>query len=150
MSTQVQQFNTAQENAMVQFNACEETSMTKFQATLDNQRDVFNAQNELVIAQANTVWRQSVATLNTAALNEANMAEVMTANNLTMTGLNELWQQERDLMNFAWKSSENVMERDTALVVAKVKADSGDAGSSILEAGAAKFISNLIDNILPV
>jgi len=126
--------------------------MTKFQAELDNQRDIFNAQNELVIAQANTVWRQSVATLNTAALNEANMAEVMTANNLTMTGLNELWQQERDLMNFAWKSSENVMERDTALVVAKVKADSSgsDAGSNILEAGAAKFISNLIDNILPI
>ena len=76
MSTQVQQFNTAQSNAMEQFNAGEENTMAKFQAELDNQRDMFNAQNELVIAQATTAWRQTVATANTAALNEANVGAV--------------------------------------------------------------------------
>ena len=146
MSTQVQQFNTAQENAMEQFNAGEENSMTKFQAELDNQRDMFNAQNELVIAQANTVWRQTVATANTAALNEANMTEVMAANNLTMQGLNELWQQERDLMNYAWTSAENVMTRENQLLINKIAAD-GAEDSALASAGG-QFLSGLFTNVL--
>jgi hypothetical protein len=146
MSTQVNQFNVAQENAMEQFNAGEENSMTKFQAELDNQRDMFNAQNELVIAQANTVWRQTVATANTAALNEANMTEVMAANNLTMQGLNELWQQERDLMNYAWTSAENVMTRENQLLVNKIAAD-GEENSALASAGG-QFLSGLFTNVL--
>jgi hypothetical protein len=119
--------------------------MTKFQAELDNQRDMFNAQNELVIAQANTVWRQSVATANTAALNEANMSEVMTANNLTMQGLNELWQQERDLMSFAWNSAENAVGRDHELVVAKIRADGDEDAATAGAAG--QFLSAVIGAI---
>ena len=133
MSTQVQQFNTAQSNAMEQFNAGEENTMAKFQAELDNQRDMFNAQNELVIAQATTAWRQTVATANTAALNEANMSEVMAANNLTLQGLNELWQQERDLMDFAWTSSEKQMDRDHELVKAKIQSDSNEDAAYSLD-----------------
>ena len=129
MSTQVQQFNTAQANAMEQFNAGEENTMSKFQAELDNQRDIFNAQNELVIAQANTVWRQSVATANTAALNEANMSEVMAANNLTMRGLNELWQQERDLMKMAWDTADNAANREANIAIANIN-KSGDPGDN--------------------
>jgi hypothetical protein len=147
MSTQVQQFNTAQANAMEQFNTGEENTMTKFQAELDNQRDMFNAQNELVVAQATTVWRQSVATANTAALNEANMSEVMAANALTVQGLNELMQQERDLMSFAWNSAENAVGRDHELVVAKIRAD-GDEDSAT--AGAAgQFLSAVVGAIWP-
>ena len=152
MTTQVQQFNTAQANAMEQFNAGEENSMTKFQAELDNQRDIFNASNELVIAQANTVWRQSVATANTAALNEANMAEVMAANNLTMTGLNELWQQERDLMSMAWETADNAMNRDAQIAIANIN-KSGDAGDSntwgdMLSSTAGTILVKGISNIL--
>ena len=143
LSTQVSQFNIAQSNAMEQFNAGEENSMTKFQAELDNQRDLFNAQNELVIAQANTAWRQSIATANTAALNEANMTEVMAANNLSMQGLAELWQQERDLMNFAWTTAENAMTRDQELVVAKLKVD-GDADTGFMTA-AGCFLGSILN-----
>ncbi len=142
MSTQISQFNAAQENAMEQFNAGEENSMTKFQAELDNQRDMFNAQNELVIAQANTVWRQTIATANTAALNEANMAEVMAANNLTMQGLAELWQQERDLLDFAWTSSEKQMDRDHELAKAKIQSD-GDEDAAYSSA-AGSFLSSVV------
>ena len=142
LSTQVNQFNIAQANAMEQFNAGEENSMTKFQAELDNQRDLFNAQNELVIAQANTVWRQSVATANTAALNEANMAEVMAANNMTMQGLAELWQQERDLMDFAWTSSEKQMDRDHELAKANIQADASEDASYSSAAGS--FLSSVV------
>jgi hypothetical protein len=147
LSTQVNQFNVAQSNAMEQFNAGEENSMTKFQAELDNQRDLFNAQNELVIAQANTAWRQSIATANTAALNEANMTEVMAANNLSMQGLAELWQQERDLMNFAWTTAENAMTRDQELVVAKLKVD-GDADTGFMSA-AGGFLGSVLNAFGP-
>ncbi len=78
------------------------------------------------IAQANTVWRQTIATANTAALNEANMAEVMAANNLTLQGLAELWQQERDLMDFAWRSANNQLERDHQLLVNKITNDNAE------------------------
>jgi hypothetical protein len=142
MSTQINQFNAAQANAMEQFNAGEENAMTKFQAELDNQRDMFNAQNELVIAQANTVWRQTIATANTAALNEANMAEVMAANNLTMQGLAELWQQERDLLDFAWTSSEKQMDREHELAKANIQAD-GDADAAYSSA-AGNFLSSVV------
>ena len=49
---------------MEQFNAGEENALTKFQEELNNQRDMFNARNELVIAQANTQWRQQLTTIN--------------------------------------------------------------------------------------
>ena len=142
MATQISQFNVAQANAMEQFNAGEENSMTKFQAELDNQRDMFNAQNELVIAQANTVWRQTIATANTAALNEANMAEVMAQNNLTLQGLAELWQQERDVMDFAWTSSEKQMDRDHELVKAQIQADADE--DSAYSSAAGSFLSSVV------
>ena len=142
MASQINQFNVAQSNAMEQFNAGEENTMTKFQAELDNQRDMFNAQNELVIAQANTVWRQTIATANTAALNEANMAEVMAANNLTIQGLAELWQQERDLLDFAWTSSEKQMDRDHELVKAEIQADADEDTAYSTAAGS--FLSSVV------
>ncbi len=142
MATQINQFNVAQSNAMEQFNAGEENTMTKFQSELDNQRDMFNAQNELVIAQANTVWRQTIATANTAALNEANMTEVMAANNLTLQGLAELWQQERDLLDFAWTSSEKQMDRDHELAKAAIQADAEE--DSAYSSAAGSFLSSVV------
>ena len=146
MATQINQFNVAQSNAMEQFNAGEENTMTKFQAELDNQRDMFNAQNELVIAQANTVWRQTIATANTAALNEANMAEVMAQNSLTLQGLAELWQQERDLMGYAYSAASKQLERDHELVLEKIRTD----GELDVARGksAGSFVSSLFTNVL--
>ena len=147
LSTNVEQFNIAQQNAINQFNAGEENAMTKFQAELDNQRDMFNAQNEMVIAQANTQWRQSVATANTAALNEANMAEVMAQNEMTIAGLNELWQQERDLMDFAWTSSEKEMDRNHELAKAKIQADASE--DSAYSSAAGSFLSAIVTAVAP-
>jgi len=154
MTTSVNQFNKAQENAMEQFNASEENTMTKFQAELDNQRDMFNASNELVIAQANTMWRQSVATINTAQLNEANMEEVRTANGLSMQALNELWQQERDLMSMAWDSANNTLDRDAAIAVQSLKnvgtaapATTEGSGSDILSKAAGNIFTKIIGNL---
>lgn len=142
MNAQIDMHNTTQQNAMEQFNAGEENAMTKFQGEIDNQRDQFNASNEMVIAQANTQWRQNIATTDTAAVNQANMSEAMAANNLTTQGINELWQEERDLMEYAWTSAEKQMQRTHELATAKISAD-GDEDSAFAEA-AGSLLSSVV------
>ena len=135
LNAQIDMHNTAQQNAMEQFNVGEENAMTKFQGEIDNQRDMFNASNELIVAQANTQWRQSIATTNTAAINNANMNEAMAANNLTTQGINELWQQERDLMNYAWTSAESALQRENQLTINKVASEGSKSAGLANAAG---------------
>jgi hypothetical protein len=70
------------------------------------------------------------------------MAEVMAQNNLTMQGLAELWQQERDLMDFAWTSSEKQMDRDHELVKAKIQGDAAEDAAYSNAAGS--FLSSVV------
>ena len=135
LNAQIDMHNTAQQNAMEQFNVGEENAMTKFQGEIDNQRDQFNASNELIVAQANTQWRQSIATTNTAAINQANMNEAMAANNLTTQGINELWQQERDLMNYSWTSAESALQRENQLTINKVASEGSKSAGLASAAG---------------
>jgi hypothetical protein len=114
----VSRFNADQINGIMQFNAGQENAVEQFNASLQAQRDQFNAQNSLVVAQANALWRQNIATLDTAAENEAIMTNVKTANALTGEALNQIWQRERDLMAFAFQASQNQAERDTNLLLA--------------------------------
>ena len=115
LSSQVSQFNASQKNAVEQFNVNSVNALKEFNANIQQQRDMFNAQNGLVVAQANAQWRQNIATLNTAAQNESNMAFAQTINALTATNLDQIWQRERDLMSFAFTASES--EQDRALQI---------------------------------
>ena len=121
LNAQVNQFNTTQQNAMAQFNAGEENALSKFNASMLEQRNQFNSQNGLVIAQANAQWRQNVATLNTSAQNEANMMAAVTANQFTQAALDQIWQRERDLMDYAFKSSESEKDRNVNILLADKK-----------------------------
>ena len=118
LNAQVNQFNTTQQNAMAQFNAGEENALSKFNASILEQRNQFNSQNGLVIAQANAQWRQNVATLNTSAQNEANMMAAVTANQFTQSAMDQIWQRERDLMDYAFKASEGEKNRHVELLIA--------------------------------
>ena len=148
LRNQVQQFNSAQSNAMNQFNAKEENALEIFQEQINNQRDQFNAQNQLVIAQANAQWRQNLATINNAALNEANRQNALQANNLTQKGLDELWQKERDLMAYAFASAESAAGRRQELIIADMKADvSGDnAFGTALGGFASAVVGGIFNN----
>jgi len=142
---QVEMFNSAQTNAMNQFNVGEENAIAKFNQDLENQRDMFNAQNQMVVAQANAQWRQQIATINNAAINDANMREAMAANNLTANGIAELWQQERDLMSYAFTASDNELERQNRLAQANIAAD-GESSSGL--AGAAgSFLGSIVNGL---
>tara|TARA_R100001591_G_scaffold115709_1_gene131633 strand:+ start:367 stop:4662 length:4296 start_codon:yes stop_codon:yes gene_type:complete len=140
--SQIDMFNNAQMNAMNQFNTGELNSISKFNQELENQRDMFNAQNQLVVAQANAQWRQQIATINNQNINDANMRAAAVANNLTAQGIAELWQQERDLMNYAWTTSEKQADREFELVKAKINNDA--AGDAAFSAATGTFLSAVV------
>mgnify|MGYP003639110582 FL=1 len=121
MQTQVTQFNATQINATNQFNAGQENAAEQFNANIENQRDQFNAQNSLVIAQANAQWRQNIATLDSAAQNEANVSFAQSSNAFTQSTLDQLWQRERDIMDYVYKASESSMDRALSTVLADKK-----------------------------
>jgi len=123
LKTQVNQFNATQANAMAQFNVSETNAIKQFNVEQENARDQFNAGNSLLVAQANTQWRQKLATANMAAQNDANMQDAKTANAFTASTLDQIWQRERDLMSFAWKSSESHQDRLNNIFVAQLGAD---------------------------
>jgi hypothetical protein len=114
----VSRFNADQINGIAQFNAGQENAVEQFNSSLKAQRDQFNSQNSLIVAQANAQWRQNIATVNTAAQNEANMADAKNANALTQAAMDQIWQRERDLMAFAFQASESQLERDNNLLLA--------------------------------
>ena len=123
LKAQVSQFNATQSNSIKQFNAGQKSAAAQFNASVQNQRDQFNAANKLVIAQANAQWRQNVETINTAAQNAENMETAKVANQLTTTMIDQLWQRERDIMDFVFKASETSKERTLELILADKKYD---------------------------
>jgi len=142
---QIEMFNSAQTNAMNQFNVGEENAIAKFNQDLENQRDMFNAQNQMVVAQANAQWRQQIATINNAATNDANMREAMAANNLTANGIAELWQQERDLLDYAFKASDNELDRQNRLATANITADGESSGG--IAGAAGTFLGQIVNGM---
>ena len=151
LGSQVNRFNAEQLNAMERFNAGEANALEQFNIQQINARDQFNAQNHLVIAQANAQWFQAIATAANAAANQANRDAALAANNLTMTAYNNTVQRERDLLAWAWKSADNAKERDKAIAVANISANTEGAG--LVETAAGSFLgkvtSKAVDLIFP-
>jgi len=146
LANQSQQFNATQANAMEQFDAEQVNTIRRFNAEVENQRDQFNAANRLVIAQANTKWRQSISTLDTAAQNEANMEYAKSINNLTDTAIDQLWQRERDLMGFAYSAAESASER--ALKVALQEMSDNAKERLQDDIGRGKFLATILDGVV--
>ena len=53
-----------------------------------------------------------------------------------------MWQQERDLMNYAWTTAENQVTRDHELVLAKIDADADE--DSAFSSAAGDFLSAVV------
>ena len=122
LKTQTSQFNASQQNAMKQFNSGEANSMSKFNSEIANQRDQFNATNSLVIAQSNATWRREVATAGTAAVNRANEINAQNILGISNQAHANLWQEHGDLMEWAWKSSDNERDRQNAITLSHLAA----------------------------
>lgn len=122
LGARVNQFNAEQTNAINQFNAGQENAAELFNKQVEAARNQFNAQNSLVIAQANAQWRQNLNTVNTAAQNEANMELARTQNAMSAKAMDELWQKERDTLNFAFVGYQQEEDRALQLVLADKQA----------------------------
>ena len=118
--SQTSQFNATQENAISQFNADQRNVITRFTEEINNQREQFNSSNRLVIDQANANWFRNVATADTAAINFANNQSVGNLLAFTTTSLNNMYQAERDMIEQAWTSGENDLERATDIILQRI------------------------------
>lgn len=136
LAANVSQFNTAQVNAMNQYNNGETNAMEKFNTQLESQRDQFNATNGLVIAQANAQWRQNATTIDTAAQNQANAAAALNMNALTVRGMDEIWQKERDRLAFAFTAVESEKDRAAQLVLGNKQIAASNKQAASAEKGA--------------
>lgn len=145
----VSRFNAAQVNSIRELNANAENATKQFNTQLEDLRERFNATNSLVIAQANAQWRQNIATINTAAQNDANMEFAKITNGLTAAQLDNIWQRERDLMAFAFTSSESALDRNLELLMAnkQIKANK-NATEAELEAMDKAALGNIASKVL--
>ena len=116
------QQNTAQSNAMNQFNAGEVNALQRFNSEISNQRDQFNARNQLAIGQSNAVWRREIATADTAATNFQNQFNAQNLLELSNEAYDNLWQEYRDMLEFAWTSGESELDRIASIQLAQVNA----------------------------
>jgi len=116
-------FNVTQANAIKQFNVSEENAIATFNKEQADARDEFNTKNALVVAQSNALWRQSVATADTAAQNEANMQLAKTENAFTASTLDQVWQRERDLLSYAWQADNNALDRINNVILEDMRLD---------------------------
>ena len=153
LANQTSQFNATQRNAMDQFNVNSVNALREFNSGLQQQRDLFNAQNGLVVAQANAQWRQNIATINNAAQNESNMAFAQVINALTSTNLDAIWQRERDILSMAFQVSEGNADRANSIILQKMAADASidvaELQAKIQAAGQeGNFLSDLFTTII--
>ena len=124
LANNVSQFNATQSNAQAQFNAGQQNVIERFNAEINNQRDQFNATNLIQIAQNNAVWRRTIATADTAAINRVNEINARNVLDISNTAYDNLWNFNSDLFEYAWRSAENEADRANALSLAKINADS--------------------------
>lgn len=116
-------FNATQQTNVSTFNASQMNAIAQFQADMENQRQMFNANNRLIIDQSNAEWRRQVSTTNNANINENNRLAAQMQMNANMAEMNNLFQERRDAMNYAYSNSESEKDRALALLLAQMESD---------------------------
>ena len=154
LNTQVSQFNATQANAISQFNSDQSNVITRFTEEINNQRELFNAQNRLIIDQANAQWFRATATADTAAVNFANQQSVQNLYGFTNSAFNNMYQLERDMIEQAFTAGEGDLDRATELVNTKMTVDAQLAVAEKEESAASSaivggWVGTIIDNIYP-
>ncbi len=118
------QANSAQANAINQFNAGQINAVQRFNSEIVNQREQFNARNQLAIGQSNATWRRAIATADTAALNFQNQLNAQNLLKISETAYDNLWQEYRDVLEFAFTAGESELDRINTLQIAQLNANS--------------------------
>lgn len=122
LNSSISQFNSAQSNAMEQFNTSEENAMAQFNTEVENSRDKFYREMQYNIDVANAKWRQTVTLQDDAQKFEAAALDVKNMVGVSQEALNRIWDRADALLDYIWKSSENELNRDAELAIAKYQA----------------------------
>ena len=120
-ANKVAALNAKNATALVDANAQRETAINQFNKTLEDARSRFNVENQRVIDQSNAVWRRSINTANTTAVNASNETNAMNLLNLSNFAMSGLWQQWRDEASWVQTSSQNVDNRDHNMAIAALE-----------------------------
>jgi hypothetical protein len=141
LQTNVSKFNADQTNAVAQFDTSAVNATRQFNVGQDNAFKQFMVSNNLVVAQANAKWRQTAALTNQAAANERALYVAKEQNALSNAELDEIWQRERDEMDYVFNSYQNDQDRSNAIVLQKLAGESTlDAAKLQAEIGANQAI----------
>ena len=132
--------NMEQQNAMERFNAGEANVMAQFNEEQKLARDKFNSENYRLIEQSNAAYKQQVTTDETAALNAAYELEAKAANSLSKEAYNNLVNEEKDLMYYAFTGEQGELDRINKLATANINSGSGGE----LEKGFADAASEIV------
>jgi hypothetical protein len=120
---EIAKFNAQLETGVRQFNAAQRNAMSQFVTEMQNQRQMFNANNRLIIDQSNAEWRRMVSTNNNANINENNRIAAQMQMNANMAEMNNLFQERRDAMNYAYGNAESEKDRALSLLLAQMESD---------------------------
>ncbi len=111
LGVQVDNANANRTSAMEQFNVDQVNSIAQFNATLDDARERFDSSMQVQIDQSNANWRRTIATADTAAINEQNRLNAMNILELSQSALSAMWQRYRDESAWLMQSTENAAAR---------------------------------------
>ena len=123
LQANVAKFNADQANTVAQFDANAVNATYQFNVAQDNAFRQFMISQNLAVAQANAQWRQSIATANQAAQNEAAFYAAKEINGLSQAALDEIWQRERDAIDYVFNSYQNDKDRANAVILQKLAAE---------------------------
>ena len=126
-------FNTDQKNSMRQFNVNSVNANRQFNVAQNNHFKQFMISSNLVVSQANAKWRQTAAIANQEASNERNMYIAKEQNALSNAELDEIWQRERDEMDYVFNAYQNDVDRSNAIILQKLVVD-GELDAAELQA----------------
>jgi len=121
LSSNINMFNTEQLNGMEQFNVSEANSINQFNSSLENSREQFYKDMQYNIDLSNTKWRQSITLQENDQLFEANARDVQNMYNLSTEQLNRIWDRADSLLDYSWKTSENELDRENKIALAKME-----------------------------
>ena len=129
-------FNQQMEATIKMDNAARADKTAEFNATQDFNRQQFNTAMQLEIEKANVEWRRTVNTQNTAGTNAINQANAMNSFELSQKALDYLWNEYRDVAEWAHEGAQNDKEVATKLAIAGMDNQTKLQAASITAKGA--------------
>lgn len=130
LNVQVQQYNATAKDNWTKWEKGEINDNAEFNATLENNREQFYQTMQYNIDLANAKWRQAVTLKNTELQFEAASADAKNMFNLSTEALNQIWDRADAIFDYAWKTSENALNRDNSIAIANIQASAAGKSST--------------------